>query len=87
METQSRIKHGEDGNNADTEITSAVKETAQVTWCVAQHAVFPFQVCETGSDSAFDFRQVRLLTGTDWHHGVATPSLSSTCSPSTLCLP
>lgn len=32
METQSRIKHGEDRNNADTETTSAVKETAQVTW-------------------------------------------------------
>lgn len=87
METQSRIKHGEGGNNADTETTSAVKETAQVTWCAAQHAVCPFQVCETGSESAFDFRQARLLADSDWRHGVATLSLSSTCSPSTLCLP
>lgn len=74
METQPRVKHEEDGNNADTEIKSAAKEAAQIAWCVAQHAVFPFQACETGTDSASDFRQVRLLAGNDWHHRTATPS-------------
>lgn len=74
METQPRVKHEEDGNNADTEIKSAAEEAAQVAWCVAQHGVFPLQAWETGSDGASDFRPVRLLAGNDWHHRTATPS-------------